>query len=125
MTGDTPGREGLLTDCIFCRIAAGDIPADVVARADGALAFRDVHPQAPTHVLIIPTAHVASTAHAGEAATDVLGRIMALAVRVAADLGLERTGYRLVVNTGRDGGQTVDHLHVHVLGGRQMTWPPG
>jgi histidine triad (HIT) family protein len=114
-----------MTDCIFCRIAAGDVPADVVARTDNALAFRDVHPQAPVHILVIPTTHVASSAHVADPVAEVLGQIMALAVRVAADLGLERSGYRLVLNTGHDGGQTVDHLHVHLLGGRTMTWPPG
>ena len=112
--------------CIFCRIASGEIPASVVARTDGAMAFRDLSPQAPTHVLVIPTHHVNSAAHLtpGER-SPVFGEVMALAAQVAADLGLADAGYRLVVNTGRDGGQSVDHLHVHVLGGRQMTWPPG
>lgn len=114
-----------MSDCIFCRIAAGDVPADVVARTDHALAFRDVHPQAPVHILVIPKMHVSSSAHVADTAAAVLGQLMALAVRVAADLNLERSGYRLVVNTGHDGGQTVDHLHVHVLGGREMSWPPG
>jgi histidine triad (HIT) family protein len=113
-------------DCIFCRIASGEIPATIVARSANAVAFRDLKPQAPTHVLVIPVEHVASAAHLSD--TDrsaVLGDVTALAVRVAADLGLEPGGYRLVVNIGRDGGQSVDHLHVHLLGGRQMTWPPG
>ena len=112
--------------CVFCRIVAGEIPAGIVARTDGAVAFRDLSPKAPTHVLVIPTQHVASATHLapGDRAR-VLGEIMAVAVQVAADLGLSASGYRLVVNTGTDGGQSVDHLHVHVLGGRQMTWPPG
>ena len=113
-------------DCIFCRIAAGDIPADVVARSEGALAFRDLNPQAPTHVLVIPRHHVPSAGHLTDAErAPVLGELMRLAVAVAAQLGLADQGYRLVVNTGANGGQTVDHLHVHLLGGRQMRWPPG
>lgn len=113
-------------DCIFCRIASGEIPANVVARSESAVAFRDLNPQAPTHVLVVPTVHVTSAAHLEPSARSrVLGEVMALAAQVAADEGLVDGGYRLVVNTGRNGGQSVDHLHVHVLGGRQMTWPPG
>jgi histidine triad (HIT) family protein len=113
-------------DCIFCRIASGDIPATIVARNEHAIAFRDLHPQAPAHVLVIPIKHVASTAHlSGDDIARVLGQATALAAQVASDLGLGDTGYRMVVNTGPQGGQTVDHLHVHLLGGRQMHWPPG
>ncbi len=113
-------------ECIFCRIAAGEIPAEVVARTGGALAFRDLHPQAPTHVLVIPVRHVQSTVElAGDDRMPVLGELMRLAVEVATQLGLADSGYRLVVNTGADGGQSVGHLHVHLLGGRQMAWPPG
>lgn len=113
-------------DCIFCRIASGEIAATVVARSGDAMAFRDLNPQAPVHVLVIPTRHVASTAGlAPGERSAVLGAVMSLAVQAAADLGLAHDGYRLVVNTGGHGGQTVDHLHVHLLGGRQMTWPPG
>ena len=113
-------------DCIFCRIVSGDVPATIVARNAQALAFRDLHPQAPVHVLVIPTRHVASAAHlSGAEAAAALGAVMALAVDVAAQLGLPDAGYRLVINTGREGGQTVEHLHVHLLGGRQMHWPPG
>ncbi len=114
-------------DCIFCRIASAAIPAkQVVARSDRAIAFRDLNPQAPTHVLVIPTRHVTSAAHLAAAdRAAVLGEIMALATQVAGELGLADGGYRLVVNTGPDGGQSVDHLHVHLLGGRRMTWPPG
>ena len=113
-------------NCIFCRIASGEIPATVVARSGGAMAFRDLSPQAPTHVLVIPIQHVTSSAHLAPGdRSPVFGEVMALAAQVAADLGLADAGYRLVVNTGRDGGQSVDHLHVHVLGGRPMTWPPG
>lgn len=109
--------------CIFCRIAAGSIPASIVAENDLALAFRDLHPQAPVHVLVIPRRHIASLAAADR--PDELGAVLALAAAVAQGEGLEDSGYRVVTNVGDDGGQTVHHLHLHVLGGRQMTWPPG
>ena len=113
-------------DCMFCRIASGEIPATIVVRSDDAIAFRDLNPQAPIHVLVIPIRHVASAADlAPPDRATVLGAVMALAVQAAAELGVAHDGYRLVVNTGRDGGQTVGHLHVHLFGGRQMTWPPG
>ncbi|MGH7583697.1 MAG: histidine triad nucleotide-binding protein [Gemmatimonadales bacterium] len=113
-------------DCIFCRIAAGEIPATIVAERGDAVAFRDVNPQAPTHVLVVPREHIASVAHtSGDHSAQVLGNLMRFAVEVAATLGLAADGYRLVVNTGRHGGQTVDHLHIHLLGGRQLHWPPG
>lgn len=112
--------------CIFCRIARGEIPADVIARSDHAIAFRDLAPQAPTHVLVIPISHLGSAAEAaGDEGERLLGRVMRLAVETAAQLGLAQNGYRLVLNTGPLGGQTVGHLHVHLLGGRQMRWPPG
>ena len=112
--------------CIFCRIAAGEILADVVARTGTALAFRDVNPQAPTHILVIPLRHVASAAQLTDGdRASVLGDLVSLAVAVASQVGLATNGYRLVVNTGADGGQSVDHLHVHLLGGRPMRWPPG
>lgn len=115
-----------MTDCLFCRIALGGVPAQIVARNEHAVAFRDLNPQAPTHVLVIPLAHLDSAATAtGPSGREVLGQVMALGVEVAASLGLDANGYRLVVNTGRDGGQSVGHLHVHLLGGRQMHWPPG
>ncbi|HYU28329.1 MAG TPA: histidine triad nucleotide-binding protein [Gemmatimonadales bacterium] len=109
--------------CIFCKIAAGEIPADVVKRADGMLAFKDMNPQAPTHLLIIPTTHVGSLNDAKDAAT--LGKLLLFARDVAQDSGIATRGYRVVVNTNPDGGQTVFHLHLHVLGGRVMHWPPG
>ena len=114
------------TECIFCRIARGEIAADIVGRAEGAVAFRDLNPQAPVHILVIPTRHLASAAEtAGEGGGEAWSAVMRLAVQVAGDEGLAATGFRFVVNTGRDGGQSVDHLHVHLLGGRQMRWPPG
>lgn len=113
-------------DCIFCRIAKGEIPATVVGGNEHAVAFRDLAPKAPTHVLVIPRRHIASTAEAtGPEDQALLGEVLALAIATAADLGLATGGYRLVLNTGPDGGQTVGHLHVHLLGGRPMGWPPG
>ncbi|MDQ2891362.1 MAG: histidine triad nucleotide-binding protein [Gemmatimonadota bacterium] len=113
------------TNCIFCRIASREIAATVVAETGGALAFRDLDAKAPTHVLVIPKSHVASLVEAAEAGDGaMLGEFMLLAAQVARDAGLDR-GYRVVVNTGPDGGQTVGHLHAHVLGGRRMAWPPG
>jgi histidine triad (HIT) family protein len=109
--------------CVFCRIIAGGIPATLVASNAHGVAFRDLHPQAPSHVLVIPRRHVASLAEATDAAE--LGALLLLAGEVARTEGLVETGYRVVANTGHDGGQTVDHLHLHVLGGRAMHWPPG
>ncbi len=115
------------SDCIFCRIAARELPAREVARNTHAMAFHDVSPQAPVHILIIPTRHAATAADLidGTDGDAEMAGVMGLATRVAAELGLAADGYRLVVNTGDLGGQTVDHFHVHLLGGRQMTWPPG
>jgi histidine triad (HIT) family protein len=109
-------------NCIFCKIVRGEIPSKSVAESETALAFRDLNPQAPSHVLVIPKVHVASLAEASDNA--MLGDLLAFAARVARSENLEE-GYRVVANTGPNGGQTVDHLHLHVLGGRRMTWPPG
>ena len=115
-----------MADCIFCRIAAGEIPARVVRRGDGVLAFDDLGAQAPVHVLVIPVKHLAALRDAASPEDRaLLGRVVAFAAEVATELGLDAGGYRLVANTGPDGGQTVGHLHFHLLGGRQMTWPPG
>ena len=108
---------------MFCKIAAGEIPAAVVKRGDGMLAFKDLNAQAPTHVLVIPTTHVGTLNDANDAAT--LGRLLTFARDVAQEAGIATKGYRVVVNTNPDGGQTVFHLHLHVLGGRPMKWPPG
>ncbi len=110
--------------CLFCRIAEGEIPAELVWNDDRCVAFRDIHPQAPVHLLIIPREHIASHAHAMAEHTALLGHMMSIIGDLARSQGLSR-GYRLVVNTGDDGGQTVNHLHVHLLGGRAMGWPPG
>jgi histidine triad (HIT) family protein len=108
--------------CVFCRIARGEIPATIVAESEAALAFRDLDARAPVHVLVIPREHIASLSAARDPAA--LGEVMLLAARVAQQEGLEG-GYRVVINTGPDAGQTVHHLHAHVLGGRNMAWPPG
>ena len=111
--------------CIFCKIAAGEIPAAKVFEDERAIAFRDINPQAPTHALVIPREHVASLNEAGEETEALLGHLLLVAARVAREKGHAEGGYRTVVNTGADAGQTVFHIHVHVLGGRTLTWPPG
>jgi len=111
-------------DCLFCRIAAGEIPATRVHEDDLVVAIRDINPQAPVHLLVMPVAHVASAAELGEADGPLLARLFTVSAELARREGLD-AGWRLVANTGPDGGQTVDHLHLHLLGGRRMTWPPG
>jgi histidine triad (HIT) family protein len=111
--------------CIFCRIAAGEIPAKIVAQDEEAVAFRDIDPRAPTHILVIPRRHIPSTSHLDPEDTPLAGRLLLMAAAIAAGEGLDGTGYRLVINTGLQGGQSVDHLHIHILGGRAMRWPPG
>ena len=112
-----------MPDCLFCKVAAGQIPATVIKRADGMVAFKDINPQAPIHLLLIPVTHVASLDDARD--TGVLGSLLAFARDVAKEQGIAERGYRVVLNTNADGGQTVFHLHLHLLGGRPMTWPPG
>ena len=115
-----------MADCIFCKIASGAIPAKLVKQSPDVVAFHDLNPQAPVHVLVIPTRHLDSVRDAkGPEGEKLLGRMLAFAAEVASELGLDAKGYRLVANTGADGGQTVLHLHLHLLGGRRMTWPPG
>ncbi len=111
-------------DCLFCRIAAGEVPAQIVHQDDQVVAFRDIAPKAPVHVLVVPRAHWRSLADVPSSQTQALGHLLATCRHLAATLGLD-DGYRVVINTGPDGGQTVDHLHVHLLGGRQLDWPPG
>jgi len=110
--------------CVFCRIVAGETPASIVHRDDEVVAFHDVTPQAPTHILVIPTRHITSAAELGDGDRELAGRLILTATRIADQAGLQ-AGYRLVINTGRQAGQSVDHLHVHILGGRPMKWPPG
>ncbi len=112
-------------DCVFCRIVAGEVPAAVVHEDDHAIAFEDLNPQAPEHLLVIPRRHTTSVASLEEGDRELAGHLMVVAGRVARERGLESSGYRVVANVGDQGGQTVPHLHLHVLGGRSMTWPPG
>lgn len=112
-------------DCIFCKIVAGDIPSTRVFQDDECIAFHDLNPQAPTHILIIPRDHVDSLDKAGEAHKATLGHLLLAAADIARDLGFADNGYRIVINTNADGGQTVFHLHVHLLAGRPFIFPPG
>ncbi len=122
MTSGGPS-VGSSASCIFCKVAAGEIPAAVVKRADGLLAFKDINPQAPTHLLVIPTEHLASLNDVSDA--GLLGRMLGFARDLAREIGIADRGYRVVLNTNADGGQTVAHVHLHLLGGRAMRWPPG
>ena len=110
-------------DCLFCRIVKKEIPATIVAENGHCIAFRDINPQAPTHVLVIPRQHVASLNEAKDPV--VIGQMHQMAAQVAKVEGLSERGYRTVINTNADAGQTVFHIHLHLLGGRRMTWPPG
>jgi histidine triad (HIT) family protein len=110
--------------CLFCKIVEGVIPSTPVYQDDLSYAFADLHPQAPVHILIVPREHISSMVEANQSKRDLLGHLHWAAAQIARDKGLGN-GYRIVVNTGDDGGQTVAHLHLHLLGGRQMHWPPG
>ncbi len=109
--------------CLFCQIARGEIPADIVYKGDGVTAFRDIAPQAPTHVLIIPDRHISGVAAMTPEDEPIVGRVIRIAGEVARNEGIEERGYRLVINQGHDAGQTVDHLHVHLLGGVVLPTP--
>ena len=115
---------GLAMSCLFCKIVEGSIPSTPVYQDDQCYAFADIHPQAPVHVLIAPREHMVSIADADPDDRSLLGNLIWTASEIARTKGLAN-GYRVVINTGSDGGQTVDHLHVHLLGGRSLTWPPG
>ncbi|MGD2215817.1 MAG: histidine triad nucleotide-binding protein [Gemmatimonadales bacterium] len=114
-----------MADCLFCKIAAGEIPADKVKEADDWIAFRDISPQAPTHILIIPREHIATLNHVEAGKETLLGKLFLAAKQIAAEEGIAESGYRAVVNCNADAGQAVFHIHMHVLGGREMGWPPG
>ena len=115
-----------MADCLFCKIVAGEIPAKIVKRDENALAFRDIDPKAPVHLLVIPTQHIAAVRDAAGAEGErLLGRLLSFTAELAAEQGLDSDGYRIVTNTGRNAGQSVDHLHLHLLGGRKLGWPPG
>lgn len=110
-------------DCLFCRIVRGEVPAKFVAETDDAIAVRDVNPQAPVHVLVIPKEHIRSLNEVADA--PLLGRLLTFAASIATDEQIAESGYRTVINTNQDGGQSVYHLHIHMLGGRLLAWPPG
>lgn len=113
------------SDCLFCRIVAGEIPSTTVYETDQVVAFRDINPQAPTHVVVIPKSHYPDVASLAEADPALAGAVLAAAAAVARQEGVAESGYRLVFNTGPDAGQSVFHVHCHVLGGRAIAWPPG
>ena len=112
-------------DCLFCKIVAGDVPADIVFRDDDVIGFRDINPQAPLHVLFIPTRHIDTLNHATRDDSELLGRLPLAAASYAKEAGIADDGYRVAMNCNSAGGQTVFHIHLHLLGGRQLGWPPG
>jgi histidine triad (HIT) family protein len=113
------------TDCLFCKIAAGDIPAKICYQDDLVVVFEDINPQAPTHLLLIPRKHIATTLDLSPDDNALVGHIFQVAAKIAADLGFAEEGFRIVNNCNQAGGQTVWHVHFHLLGQRQLTWPPG
>ncbi len=115
----------MAADCIFCKIATGEIPSEMVHEDERCVVFRDINPQAPTHLLVIPRAHIVGMAQLEGADAELLGHLLVVAGEVAEAEGLAESGYRTVINWGPDSGMEVPHLHLHVLGGRRMTWPPG
>ncbi len=114
-----------MSDCLFCRIAAGEIPATIVHRDERVVAFRDINPQAPTHMLLIPIKHIPSLSDLSPEDDELLGHVLRVAGQLAAAEGIAGSGYRVVANTGSEAGQSVDHVHFHLLGGRRLSWPPG
>ncbi len=114
-----------MQDCLFCKIARGDIPARIAYQDQDVVAFHDVNPQAPVHVLIIPVRHLESLLRLEDADCEMVGRLHRIAGQLARELGVAQSGFRVVINTNRDAGQTIPHLHLHLLGGRSMGWPPG
>ena len=114
-----------MSDCLFCKIIAGDIPSTKIYEDDMMLAFRDIDPQAPEHVIIIPKAHIASANEISEDNVKYIAHIWTMIPKIAKDLGIDEKGYRVVNNCGKDGGQTVHHIHFHLMGGREFGWPAG
>jgi len=112
-------------DCLFCKIVAGEIPAEIIFESETVIAFRDINPKAPTHVLMIPKRHIATINELADADKDAVGELFLVAAKIAADEGHADDGYRVVMNCNAAAGQTVFHIHLHLLGGRQLTWPPG
>jgi histidine triad (HIT) family protein len=113
-----------MNDCIFCKIASGEIPAKVVFQDDHVFAFHDINPVAPVHILVIPKKHLASLSEADPGDQELLGRVLAGAIKAAEIAGVSKTGFRTVINTGKSAGQSVFHLHAHVIGGKEQGWPP-
>jgi histidine triad (HIT) family protein len=118
-------KDRIMSDCLFCGIIEGKIKANVVYQDDALVAFKDVAPKAPVHILIIPRKHIVCVSDIAEQDRDLIGQIFQVAAKLARELGIAESGYRVVVNSGPDAGQSVFHLHFHLLGGRQMSWPPG
>lgn len=114
-----------MDDCLFCKMVSGEIPSNIVFENDFVLAFRDIDPKAPTHILVIPKKHIQSINELGPDDQSLAGEILLAAKTIAKAEGIETSGFRTVFNTNDDGGQTVFHIHMHVLGGRRLTWPPG
>ncbi|MDE2195663.1 MAG: histidine triad nucleotide-binding protein [Gammaproteobacteria bacterium] len=114
-----------MRDCLFCKMVSGKIQPQLVRTTEECIAFRDIHPQAPTHILIVPRRHIATLNELTAADGPLLGKMLLLAREIAADEGIAESGYRVLMNCNAGGGQTVFHIHLHLLGGRQMTWPPG
>jgi histidine triad (HIT) family protein len=114
-----------MSECLFCKIVEKQIPAKLIQEDEYTVAFDDIHPQAPVHTLVIPKRHVSAVQDLGVEDESLLARLLISCSKVAAIKGVQKSGYRVVTNTGRDAGQSVDHLHFHVLGGRHMAWPPG
>ncbi len=114
-----------MSDCLFCKLVAGQLPARLVHQDDDTVAFEDINPQAPTHLLVIPKKHIASLNDLSPADDALAGKLLRVAAKLAAERGIAVEGWRAVANTNRGAGQTVFHIHVHVLGGRAMAWPPG
>ena len=127
MSPKVPNQDSLRRDptCLFCRIVAGEIPSTRVAEDELGIAIRDIAPRAPTHILVLPREHIASAADLTDADAGLVGRLFAMGAEIARSEGIAEGGYRIVTNVGRWGGQTVDHLHFHLMGGRAFEWPPG
>jgi histidine triad (HIT) family protein len=121
----TDSAADVTATCLFCRIGRGEVAAEVVHEDDLVLAFSDINPKAPTHLLVIPRRHIQSAADLRESDAEMLGRLFGVAAQLARDAGISDRGFRLVTNSGPGAGQSVDHLHFHLMGGRQMGWPPG
>ena len=114
-----------MNDCLFCKMIAGEIPCDIVYENESVFAFRDIDPKAPTHILLIPRKHIRSINELGESEQNLAGELLLTAKKIAKDEGIDESGFRTIFNTNSDGGQTVFHIHMHILGGRKMAWPPG